>query len=58
MNKRKYQQLTSWCEHCDDGQLVRKDYLRGFVCKHCDCSLDEMQREEQDIATFEQTTYS
>jgi len=50
MSKRKYRQLASWCEHCDDGQMVRSDYLRGFVCADCDCALDEMERDIADEA--------
>lgn len=32
------------CEHCDGERspLVRRDSLRGWVCKDCDSSLDAM----------------
>lgn len=32
------------CEHCDGerSHMVRQDDLRGWVCKYCDSSLDEM----------------
>jgi hypothetical protein len=33
-----------FCEHCDGehSPLVRRDNLRGWVCKSCDGSLDAM----------------
>ena len=33
-----------FCEHCDGERspLVRRDSLRGWVCKACDSSLDAM----------------
>jgi hypothetical protein len=55
-----YEWLTQECEHCDgdhqshrrdaDGRwrsLGRDDRLRGFVCKKCDESLDDMLGERE-----------
>jgi len=34
----------AFCEHCDGehSSLVRRDSLRGWICKSCDSALDEM----------------
>jgi len=34
-----------FCEHCDGTEPTRLAYLRGWTCKTCDDSLDEMLSE-------------
>ena len=42
---------VSCCEHCEGERspLARYDRLRGWVCEHCDSSLDAMENERADL---------
>lgn len=45
--KRRTYPIRGYCEHCDeDEQPVRRDDLRGTVCRHCDCAFDAFEKQE------------